>query len=236
MEMKLSDNYGQTIDFDIPSEYKKIAVNCSGGADSSVLLYMVAKYLKDNDRTDTTLSVLTCANDLKHRWNARKAADIINYIIDKLEWNQFDMHYAYYRDVQDMKYFHQVEAKLFSDSRTDLIISGITSNPTEDGPILIEDSNGKLIDIVATGLDDRNTGGTANNFIKNSRGIWYTPFVNVDKRFVAAMYEQNDIMDMFDITRSCEAIPDGKYEENFEFEPCGNCWWCLERKWAFGRL
>jgi hypothetical protein len=230
--MLLIDSYGQEIDFTIPEQYTKLAVNCSGGADSSILLYLVAKYLKDNNRTNTTLSVLTCANDFKHRWNARKAADIINYVIDELEWNQFDMHYAYYRDVQDYKYFHEVEEKLFSDNRIDLIISGITSNPTEPGPVFIEDSSGNMVDIVETGLDDRNTGGIAPTL---EQGKWYMPFVNVDKRFVAAMYEQNNVMDMFDMTRSCEAIPNGKYKENFEFESCGSCWWCLERKWAFGR-
>lgn len=234
--MKLSDDYGQTIDFDIPTEYKKIAVNCSGGADSSILLYMVAKYLKDNNRTDTALSVLTCANDFKHRWNARKAADVINYTIDKLEWNQFDMHYAYYRDRQDVTYFHQVEIGLFKDQRVDLIVSGITSNPVEPGPIFVEDANNEQVDIVATGLPERNTGGVAPTFRKNERGVWYTPFENVDKRFVAAMYEQNDAMDLFPLTRSCEGVPDGSYNPEFEKTPCGTCWWCLERKWAFGEF
>jgi 7-cyano-7-deazaguanine synthase in queuosine biosynthesis len=237
--MKLSDNYGQTIDFNIPEEYNKIVVNCSGGADSSVLLFMIAKYLKDNNRTQTKLSVLTCANDKKHRWNARKAADVINYIIDKLKWNQFDMHYVYYRDVQDVKYFHEVEAKLFLDGRVDLIMGGITSNPNIPGPLLVESASGEKIDIVKEALPERNTKGKEIDMKKNGTVAWYAPFINVDKRFVAAMYKQNNVMDMLNLTRSCEAIPDvsnKKYNPEFENTPCGNCWWCLERKWAFGKF
>jgi hypothetical protein len=94
--MKLFDkNTNQSIDFSIPEKYKKIAVNCSGGADSSILLYTLIKYLEENNRTDTTITVLTCANDLKGRWNAKNAAKVINYIIEKkceairygIDWN-----------------------------------------------------------------------------------------------------------------------------------------------------
>lgn len=233
--MKLSDEYGQYVDFDISEEYKKVAVSCSGGADSSILLYIVVKYLKDNNRNDTTVSVLTCANDFKHRWNARKAADVINYIIDKLEWNQFDTHYTYYRDFQDFKYFQEVENKLFIDNRIDLVIRGLTCNPKQSGPIFIENFENQMIDITSTGLDIRNN-IDANNFKKNSTGSWYAPFVNVDKRFIKSMYEQNNVMDLFNMTRSCEAVPGKLYDIEFENTPCGTCWWCLERKWAFGEF
>ena len=42
-------------------------------------------------------------------------------------------------------------------------------------------------------------------------------------------------MPLFDLTRSCEVIPEGEFDPEFEKNPCGRCWWCLERKWAFGR-
>jgi 7-cyano-7-deazaguanine synthase in queuosine biosynthesis len=51
------------------------------------------------------------------------------------------------------------------------------------------------------------------------------------------MYNQYDVMPLFDLTRSCEAVPDedAAFDPEFEKNPCGRCWWCLERKWAFGR-
>ncbi len=233
--MKLSDDFGQTIDFDIDPKFKKIGVNLSGGADSAILFYMVCEYLKANNRLDTKVSIMSCANDLKHRWNVRKAADVINYTIDKLDFNPVDIHYSYYRDKQDVKYFHEVELQLFADKRVDLIISGITANPQVAASVensrgeLVEMSDGALPVRDATDVTERHHSGAGHDF--------YTPFVNVDKRFVAAMYNHYGVLDeLFPLTRSCEAIPRVDFDPDFENSPCGTCWWCRERKWAFGKF
>ncbi len=225
---------GQKIDFEIPEKYKKIGVNCSGGADSSILLLMVVQYLIDNNRTDTTVSVSTCSNDKKGRWNGRRAADVIEYVINKTKFPNFDLHYTYYRDVQDEKYFHEVEGKLFSDGRVDLFVSGVTCNPPLGETAV--NSRGKTIVLSDDMLPSR-IGTDHQIWYHNNDGSFYTPFANIDKRFVASMYEHYGANDLFDLTRSCESIPNE--DENisvFERVPCGNCWWCLERKWAFGRF
>jgi hypothetical protein len=61
---------------------------------------------------------------------------------------------------------------------------------------------------------------------------------NVDKKFISFLYTYFNVNDLFDLTRSCEAVPDLEFGFNPDFEklPCGTCWWCLERKWAFGRF
>jgi hypothetical protein len=231
--MKLSDNYGQSIDFDIDPKFKKIGVNLSGGADSAIVFYMICDYLKQNDRPDVRVSVMSCANDLKHRWNPRKAADVINYTIDKLNFNPVDTHYSYYRDVQHVSYFHEIERKLYADNRVDLIVAGLTANPWVNADV--EDSEGRMINLNETGIRDRDT-GNAPEWLPGGTGCdFYRPFVNLDKRFVAAMYDHYGVRDeLLPLTRSCEAIPDGDFDPAFEKEPCGTCWWCLERKWAFG--
>lgn len=238
--MKLTDNYGQSIDFEIPEKYRKIGVNCSGGADSSILVYMVAAYLKENNRTNTTINVMSCANDNKNRWNVRRAAEIINYTIDKLKWNQFDIHYSYYRDFQDAKYFHEIETDLFNDDRIDLVVSGLTANPKSQA--LVENSVGKIIDLSQDALDVRNSQNSEQWYLNNEYHF-YTPFINVDKRFIAHMYDIYDVNDMIHLTRSCEATPQPPghthtvdYDPAFERHPCGKCWWCLEKKWAFGHF
>ena len=110
--------------FDIADDIKKIAVNVSGGADSAILLYMVADYLVKNNRTETTeLNVLTCVNDFKGRWNARKAAAVIDFVIGRTGC-PINMHYSYYRPTQDVKYFHEIERNLISRGDIDFIISG----------------------------------------------------------------------------------------------------------------
>lgn len=225
---------GQKIDFEIPEKYKKVAVNCSGGADSSILLLMVIQYLIDNGRTDTVVSVSTCSNDKKGRWNGRRAADVIEYVIKKTGFKNFDLHYTYYRDVQDEKYFHEVEKKLFDDGRVELFMSGITCNPPVGASVT--NAKGNTVVLSDDMLPER-TGTDHTVWYQTGEQAFYTPFVNVDKRFVASMYKQYDAMDLFGKTRSCESIP--REDEDlsiFETTPCGNCWWCLERKWAFGEL
>jgi hypothetical protein len=225
---------GQIIDFDIPEQYKKIAVNCSGGADSSILLLMVVQYLIDNKRDDVTVSVSTCSNDKKGRWNGRKASDVIDYVLRKTGFKNFDMHYTYYRDVQSETYFHEVESKLFTDQRVDLFISGVTSNPPVGA--MVVDKDNKIVYLADEMLPERN--GTDHvTWYKNGSHAFYTPFSNIDKRFVASMYNSYDADDLLDLTRSCESIPNKNDDiKVFETTPCGKCWWCLERKWAFGRL
>lgn len=242
--MKLSDSFGQEVDFEFP-ETKQIAVNCSGGADSSILLYMVCDWVK-NHSPETRVNVLSCSNDFKHRWNGRKAADVINYTIDRLRFDPIDLHYTYYRDFQDEKYFHDIEPKLFADERVDLIVSGITSNPRVEAHV--ESSEGEMVDLAVEALPIRNTDNAPTLHINDHGHRHWTPFINVDKRWIAAMYVEYDVMDMFDLTRSCESVPDPRtnnetdrahaadFDPNFEHEPCGTCWWCLERKWAFGRF
>lgn len=225
---------GQTIDFEIPEQYKKIAVNCSGGADSSILLLMVIQYLIDNNRDDVTVSVSTCSNDKKGRWNGRKAADVIDYVLRKTNFRNFDMHYTYYRDVQSESYFHEVESKLFSDGRIDLFISGVTCNPPTGA--MVVDKNNKVVYLADEMLPER-TGTDHPTWYLNGSHAFYTPFANIDKRFIASMYSSYDADDLLDTTRSCESIPNETDDiKLFETTPCGKCWWCLERKWAFGRF
>lgn len=231
-----SDDRMQSINFDIPEKFNKILVNCSGGADSTILLYIIIDYLMKNNRRDARVNVTTCANDYKHRWNARKTADVINWIIDYTGYDNFDMHYTYYRSRQDHKYFHEIERNLLRDKRVDLIVSGITSNPLTE--TTVRDKTGKEVDLLVTGLTDRNIGEDEKDFKEGAGYAYYKPFHRVDKKFISSMYRQYNVMPLFDITRSCEAVPDSDaaFDPEFEKQPCGTCWWCLERKWAFGRF
>jgi len=237
--MLLSDSFEQTINFEIPDDKHQLGVRCSGGADSSILLYMIVKYLKDNNRNDTKINVISCSNDEKHRWNGRKVADVINYTIDNLKFDNFDIHYNFYRDTQQMSYVRDFEKQLFEENRIDCVISGITAIPPDD--VTVENINNQNINLVNTlEVSDR----SANRNNPTWQTAWeyfdkgyYLPFVNVDKRFIADMYKQYNVDDLLQLTRSCEDVPvHTYYKPDFEYKPCGKCWWCLERKWAFGEF
>ena len=58
----------------------------------------------------------------------------------------------------------------------------------------------------------------------------YNPLINYNKQDVFKLYKEFNILDtLFPVTRSCE-------NDNHPGSHCGKCWWCNERKWAFGYL
>jgi len=59
----------------------------------------------------------------------------------------------------------------------------------------------------------------------------YQAYANVDKKFVAGVYKDYNLMDsLFPLTRSCTGT--AKQTDNFTKE-CHKCFWCHEKKWAF---
>ena len=104
-----------------------------------------------------------------------------------------------------------------------LSIHGITANP----PIDVQKELG--FDKVA---EPRRNKTYDEETWKKSGKMHYRPFVNVDKKFVADLYKQFDLMDdLFPITMSCIGF---EKETNYFTEPCKKCYWCHEKKWAFG--
>ena len=58
------------------------------------------------------------------------------------------------------------------------------------------------------------------------------PLINEDKSYVAKIYKHYDIMEtLFPLTSSCIGFSE---DTNGFTEPCKKCYWCYEKKWAFG--
>jgi hypothetical protein len=62
------------------------------------------------------------------------------------------------------------------------------------------------------------------------------PFRFIDKSEIVQMYKQLGIMDLFELTRSCEGEIDSVNYKTYtpgQYVPvCGTCFWCKEREWA----
>jgi 7-cyano-7-deazaguanine synthase in queuosine biosynthesis len=239
--MILTDQHGQTVDFKIPVKYKKILVNVSGGADSALLLYLIVKYVQNNIK-DAEVNVMTLANRAKADWNARKAADVIHYVITRTNFQNFNMHYTFYRDEQEMHYFEETQKDLFEQNKFDFFAHGTTANP--QGDVFVSNIDNTIVNLKDNALSDRDPRNY--NFIdehehNGKKFAVMNPWYNVDKRFIAEQYDKFNLRkDLLPLTRSCEVRPrhlgisDKVYGKDFENTPCGKCWWCLERKWAFG--
>ena len=235
--MLLTDNDGQSVNFQIPEEYKKILVNVSGGVDSALALYLTVKYIKNNN-LDVEINAMTCANSAKGNWNARKAADVIHTVITRTGYTNFNMHYSFYRDEQEGHYFEQVQKQLLANGIFDFFIHGTTANP---GPVIVKNIRGRPVNLAKDALPDRDLKNYDVLSRKTVNGKTFglmSPWYNVNKKFIAAQYKKFNLLDdLLPLTRSCENRPAKPVIiDQFETEPCGKCWWCLEKKWAFGHF
>jgi hypothetical protein len=66
------------------------------------------------------------------------------------------------------------------------------------------------------------------------------PFRFVEKSWVIKQYYDLDILDLLDITRSCEGEFEGLNYKTYvygQFVPtCNECFWCKERNWAISQV
>jgi hypothetical protein len=225
-----TDSFGQTIEFSIPEPHKKICINISGGADSAILLMMLVQYCEKHI-PDAELHVITSANPIKGWYNAKWSTSVLNKVLHITGTKLIKSHYTFYSI--DQIRLELDEAELMQQGLNDITLSihGTTQNPP------IEDSD-------KFGLESykpRDPGHGREIVYKNNSIITLLPFMQVDKRMIAHLYKHFNVLEeLLPYTRSCE------WHEGFEYDyvivpnpgdgHCGECWWCKERKWAFGRL
>tara|TARA_B110000967_G_scaffold209120_1_gene263866 strand:+ start:2603 stop:3412 length:810 start_codon:yes stop_codon:yes gene_type:complete len=228
---------------------ENIIVSLSGGADSASALYLSCKHYPDIHYYPFTMRDIG-NNALK---DAIAADKIVKYIQNKFP--HANLHDIETFDFNDKDPANHVEAqkaidgvsedpllskdkdeycnlnltqmskiillhaicdKMISKFYRPMLLDGLTGNPPAEA---LETFGHK-------GEDRR-------NHYKNRLRLKYNrykPFLNIDKKFVADIYKTNDIMDLFEMTRSCTGTE--RDTDNYTKE-CHKCFWCYERKWAF---
>lgn len=91
---------------------------------------------------------------------------------------------------------------------------------------------------ITKGMADRNItefDETKLAFVHNGVLVCH-PFLYTEKDYIIKQYIEHDILDLFNITRSCEGdfanIDYNNYTPG-QFVPiCNECFWCQERSWA----
>lgn len=239
---------GQTVDFfDYDhSMHDNIYVALSGGTDSSLLLYLICLYLPEKRiicHTGTDISkdpfVGEYATDIVI-WMRKKFPNL-NIIHELYKFNSRETKYiiqareeieaAEDKSIFPTVYGHaksiaQREHKRAMRKKYNITMSthGITGNP----PIEVQRELG--FEHVAESR--RNQWYDPIVISPSGKNIHHKPFVNVDKRWVAGMYEKLGLMDeLFPMTMSC--IGDNA-DSKYYTEPCRKCFWCHEKLWAFG--
>lgn len=223
------ENSQETIEF-TPSMFKmldnKIGIKISGGADSAIVTYMLAKFAVA-ELPELVIYPITSVADIKpyQEIYAKRVMAKITELTGYTNWGKhFVGHARADHYVEDQSNF----LKSVYDDPIGLKahLYGVTANPTpEEAPELQawREAMGE------TGIEDRDK-------VSGKKRDWkaeLAPLVNVDKKGVAEHYINQGVLEsLFPITRSCETY---NYDEKYDLEKhCGECYFCLERKWGFG--
>ena len=196
---------------ELPKNIKKIAIKMSGGADSSLVAFLISKYIVDNNLSIKMFPVIIIEEDSPFQEIfAKKCISIIESL------NNFKFEspliYNHASKSNKIKRIREVEATL---ENIELIVSGTSQHP--------KDSK-----FAAIGGPDENRKGKFPVFWNNKI---YTPLINLDKKEIASIYKDYNLIEtLFPCTRSCVAIT------NDFTKHCGECWWCKERIYGFGKL
>ena len=195
----------------------RLGIICSGGADSSLLLYNLLKH------TDTTVDVFTLANNGLDNKNVVAITNIINQCVKATDNHRVRHHVTHMQGNKP-----DGPRSIYETTKgygLDYIYDGITRNPP---PEILE-----TMDTTVSPRDKNRDGdGTPNlEWVEELKCYSYAPWAKLTKKQLAKIYKDFNLLEtLFPLTYSCE-------EYGLDtMDHCGKCWWCQERLWAFGRL
>jgi tRNA(Ile)-lysidine synthase TilS/MesJ len=212
------------IDFSPLDNKSNIWISVSGGTDSALLLYLIVKHLHNtNSKTKVTP---WCYVDDSRPGNDVDVAEIISTIRQQFNYKIEDLIVDhFYKEpggdkVALTKPFWNIQA---GSGKYDLYANALTSAPPLEAMQLDQNFYDAFKKV---GPENRLDKGK-NLWHDNKHKLWiWQPFINLNKRELADIYEEEDLMDnLFPLTRSCISRLN---------TPCYRCFWCYEKHWAFG--
>lgn len=237
--------YGnQTIDFKCPD---KVLLSLSGGLDSASLFYLICYHFPDTEIVPYTGQDVTAPMDYEC------ARDVLQYMKETFPTVNIKDHDVYKFDIMDPEWREYAASKreeemvtLADGTKIDkcpklsglvkilmlrsntkrlcevypdyVILTGMTANP----PVEEQHKYG-FYDVAERRRDDK----SISPWFKQM----YQPYVNVDKKFVAGIYKDHNLMEtLYPFTSSCVG---SERDTEYFTKGCGKCFWCNEKKWAF---
>jgi hypothetical protein len=247
------------LDIPFSKNWKRIAINLSGGADSACLTYLLCKIITENN-FNCKIDIITHVRCWSTRpWQQPISVNVFkklknmfpsiidqrheNFIAPPLEHGASGLLFPNH-DNTTMHSGDQVSVSEFNQYcfyryNLDAIFNATSANPRGlDFPKKMLDrektaDSGSIADLVVA-IND------------NNRFIFH-PFRFVEKSWIIAQYYIFDVVNLLDTTRSCEGdikstnikntIPNlNHYTPEKDVPTCGTCFWCLEREWAYSKL
>lgn len=215
MNLEIQDKIFLLDDLSINVYQGTKVVSFSGGTDSTLLLYLLMKYSKDD------LIVFSRIFPFKHAKNLSLVTNLLKHLIS-ITSKRNVYHLLTYVPTSEMNF-----ASFKSQFNPAIVYTGMTQNPPA------EVYNTWVID---ERFPDRELIRDSDLSLKTPMYYdhnipVYSPFINHNKKTIKQLYDNEGLTDVtFNLTNSCtDDVSDELYH-------CGTCWWCQERKWAFGKL
>jgi hypothetical protein len=223
----------------INKEWKRIGISLSGGADSALLAYLILK------ETDADIYFTTQIRMWKTRpWQRYVAQDVVTWFKEHFD-NKIEHIEGFIPpelEEPTSPLIPDEYGKLKPGNRIilrshnewaihtyslDAWFAAVTKNP-EDVP---------------GGLPERDEGVLPLHMKHMGIDICH-PFVYTTKDWIIKQYYENNILDLLELTRSCEGDNSTRpevfldldyqtYKPGQQVPICGRCFWCKERAWAF---
>jgi len=166
-----------------------------------------------------SIRVYSLASKEKFRSVARVSHNVISKCMDLTGHSDLHHHILYTDRQNNQLLFSQPQNDLAA-RKISMLYTGLTLIPSAD---VLATFNNTVDDFVKT---ERNP----NTVHQLYNGPYYSPFANINKQQIKELYDMLEVTDqLFPLTRSCESLAQSAGH-------CGECWWCEERRWAFGRL
>ena len=221
----------QVFNFEISDD--KVGITLSGGIDSAVFLQTIAQFLSDTGQNHVSVIPFHGMENLR--------PDTVGSVQSICDYT-----HSHYPDLnlQDLVVFPVYSEIVYSKKKKGLDEQGkvpqmnafydlyelpeiiMAMNCLPEKHILDEwGCNYYSIDRLRR---DRDVYEVFDNF------RYYKPIVNCDKRMTKALFDYLELDDeLLEMTSSCTGFPS---ETEYYTKPCGKCYHCQEKKWAFGKL
>ena len=190
---------------------EKVGIKASAGVDSSLILYILADLRRQGLIKSQFVTMTVDHHDRPYQIDYVNR--ILNYIT-QVTGEVFEYRLSQFSQTEDI--WHNNCSTIVQEAKNSLQFSkhymGITANPPANAGI---------------GTSDPERTHDNNKSVHTE--YKFTPWINYHKKDIAEIYKILNLDELFSMTRSCE-------ERTFNFSThCGNCWWCKERYWGFGK-
>lgn len=224
------------VDLYLNSNWKRIGISLSGGADSALLAYLICS------QTNADIHFTNQIRMWRTRpWQGHVADTVVDWFKSNLS-NKFVVHKNLIppeMEEPNTTYITDEYGKLKSGNRIILRSFNEYVAQTQNLDALYGAVN-QNPDIQFDGALPERDQGVLEPYFKHDGVSIVHPFVHTRKDWIIQQYYDLGIIDLLNLTRSCEGefenITYKTYTPGDPVPICGECFWCKEREWALVKV